>query len=194
MTTQPPAYSVLDPTHAADAADVDGDTRVIYGGCLCTLLRYRVLLPAGAPLVVSSCACTPCAKSHSTLLAHHVAVPASTLEWGVRAGDAGGGVKGGEKGGGKGGEGAMPEVYREFEGEGGVRRGFCAHCGGGVVVWGHGEMGEGDGGEGEGRGEGHGKGEGKGNGEEWVRIAAGSLDDPRSVLEGVEVREDGCGA
>ncbi|KAI5805688.1 hypothetical protein EDC01DRAFT_777583 [Geopyxis carbonaria] len=83
MTPHPPAYSLLDPTHR-DSGDGGGDTtRIIYGGCLCTLLRYRILLPAGAPApVVSSCACTPSAKSHSTPLAHHVAVRASALEWG----------------------------------------------------------------------------------------------------------------
>lgn len=59
----------------------------------------------------------------------------------------------------------IPWPYKEFRDQGGVVRGFCEWCSGGVLA--------------------------RRDGASEVRIAAGSLDEPR-VLSGVVVAEEAC--
>ncbi|KAA8893667.1 hypothetical protein FN846DRAFT_502004 [Sphaerosporella brunnea] len=117
-----------------------------FGGCLCTHLRYRLL------------SCPSCKKSGACLAGTYLHLPLSALTWGTRTTTATNTIN--------------ESTYKEYRDlTSGVIRGFCAWCGGSLLVR---RDQEGDDGV--------------------VKIAAGSLDEPAVVLEGVVVGRECCGS
>ncbi|KAF8243150.1 hypothetical protein K440DRAFT_78064 [Wilcoxina mikolae CBS 423.85] len=141
-----------------------------FGGCLCTLVRYRILLPNESPMTLGRCSCVHCRKAVSSKQAIWITIPSAAISWATRQQEVSADQPPGYPQIGSGNaqqneQRSIPWPYKEFRDQSGMVRGFCEWCGGGVLT--------------------------RKDGESVVRIAAGSLDVPK-VLEGVVVAEETC--
>ncbi|KAI5784458.1 hypothetical protein FPQ18DRAFT_353143 [Pyronema domesticum] len=156
---------------------------VYFGGCICTLVRYRIYLPKGSFPSLTQSSCTQCRKSVASLQASFVTVPANSISWATRqlqpdqppgysATDSGSSSNNGavndcilqsglECVG-------IPWPYKEFADARGVIRGFCEWCSGNVLM----KRTQSEGAE--------------------TLVSAGSLDEPRPLLEGGVVISQTC--